>query len=147
MIDRAKWEWFGNAGHFIGGNHCRFHLCTRVGPWCVSTVGQLVWDEGAREISAKSKGIILEGRGDARLYDFLKRHGFETLGCGPEIFESMVFPAGPPCNAKGCGCGQPTDGGEERDMVRYMTAKEATEGHMKLCYRWAKRNHKYTGKY
>lgn len=41
MIDRSEWEWFGNVGHFILGYRCRFHLCTKVGPRLVSTVGEL----------------------------------------------------------------------------------------------------------
>lgn len=34
-------EWFGQAGHFICANRCRFHLHTHVeGGFCVSTVGE-----------------------------------------------------------------------------------------------------------
>ena len=35
----SKWQWFGQAGHFIAANRCRFHLHTHVGKWCISTVG------------------------------------------------------------------------------------------------------------
>ncbi len=41
-IPESKWEWFGNAGHFMCSQWCRFHLCTKVGPWLVSTVGEYV---------------------------------------------------------------------------------------------------------
>ena len=42
MTSPTDWEWFGLSGHFIYAYRCRFHLCTKVGPWLVSTVGQYV---------------------------------------------------------------------------------------------------------
>ena len=39
MIEEKEWKWYGNAGHFIGSNSCRFHLCTEIGDFLVSTVG------------------------------------------------------------------------------------------------------------
>lgn len=32
-------RYFGQPGHFIAANYCRFHLHTHVGRFCVSTVG------------------------------------------------------------------------------------------------------------
>lgn len=34
-----NWKWFGEAGHFICADMCRFHLHTHVGNYCVSTIG------------------------------------------------------------------------------------------------------------
>ena len=36
----SKWKWFGHAGHFICGTHCRFHPPTQVGKYLISTVGE-----------------------------------------------------------------------------------------------------------
>jgi hypothetical protein len=38
-VSRETWQWFGQAGHFVAADRCRFHLHTHVGPFCVSTVG------------------------------------------------------------------------------------------------------------
>ena len=69
-------KWFGSPGHFICSFDCRFHLCTQVGDYLVSTVGELFFDSDIREITAKSRGFALEGRGDARKADL---HGEDRL--------------------------------------------------------------------
>lgn len=38
----SEWRWFGEHGHYILGRWCRFHLCTQIGDYLVSTVGKLV---------------------------------------------------------------------------------------------------------
>ena len=42
MINQSEWKWYGNAGHFICGHLCRFHLTTEVGRYLVSTVGEYI---------------------------------------------------------------------------------------------------------
>ena len=134
LISQAEWEWFGHAGHFICGQWCRFHLCTKVGKYLISTVGEYVPDEGVREILARTRGITLTGRGDDRLRDYMNKIGFEPLGAGTETYETMVFLAGPPCQAKDCNCGMPSllDCSEIM-MERYGNAGEARVGHLKYC--------------
>ena len=39
-INPNNWKWFGSPGHFNGGAWCRFHLCTQVGKYVISTVGE-----------------------------------------------------------------------------------------------------------
>ena len=134
----SKWEHFGHAAHFICGHNCRFHLATLVGKFLVSTVGELVPDESSREIYARSKGVALKGRGDERLYSFLKKHGFVELGY-QRTYETMVFKAGKPCIAKHCHCGLPAIDGSELDFAGYNNAKAATDGHRKLCLKWSKK--------
>lgn len=53
-VPEAQWRWFGQPGHFIGAEQCRFHLHTHVGSYCVSTVGNYFpkatpGNEGKRE--------------------------------------------------------------------------------------------------
>ncbi len=124
-----------HTGHFICGNNCRFHLSTYVGGYLVSTVGELVPDEGSREISAECSGITLEGRGDARLADWLKKHGYEKVGCD-RIYETMVFKAKKSKN-KCCPytMTQPT----ELDFEGYNSEADAFKGHYRLCKKWAKK--------
>jgi len=38
-VTPAEWQWYGLPGHFVGARYCRFHLCTGVGGFLVSTVG------------------------------------------------------------------------------------------------------------
>jgi len=40
MIPKADWQWFGQAGHHVCSDRCRFHLHTHVGNVCISTVGE-----------------------------------------------------------------------------------------------------------
>jgi hypothetical protein len=131
-----KIRWFGHAGHFICAPWCRFHLCTQVGEFLISTVGEYVPDAPVREIMAQSRGIKLEGRGDARLADYMNKRGFEQVGCD-RLYETMVFRAGRPCDAEGCNCGLPSASGEELDFGGYNDAKSATEGHYKMIEKWS----------
>lgn len=135
-IDQSQWKWFGNAGHFICSPWCRFHLCTQVEEYLVSTVGEYVPDSEAREIFAECRNVKLKGRGEARLADYMQKIGFEDIGCGRK-YETMVFVAGKPCDADGCNCGLPSITGSELDMAGYNDAGAATAGHLAMCKKWA----------
>jgi hypothetical protein len=137
-LNEKHWKWFGRAAHFICGNDCRFHMATQVGNYLISTVGEYLPDSQVREIMAKSRGIKLEGKGDAREAEFLAANGYEDIGYQRK-YETMVFLAGPPCRRKDCGCGVPKINGRELDFKGYNTAKDATEGHMELCLKWSKK--------
>lgn len=108
-ILKQDWVWYGNAGHFICSARCRFHLTTKIGKYLISSVGEFV-------------------------ADYLKNPKCETIGYN-RLYETMVFEAGKPCE---CGCGLPEISGSELDMNGYNTAKDATEGHNKLCKKWSK---------
>ena len=138
-IPESKWRWFGNAGHFICGRWCQFHLCTKVGKYLVSTVGEYFPPEGVMEINAKVRGIELVGKGDARRADYMRKIGFETLG-SERTFETMVFGAGAPCKAPDCKCGLPSIETSELDFFGSTDAVEATKGHYRLCRKWAKKS-------
>ena len=130
---------FGHAGHFICANDCRFHLCTQVGKYLVSTVGEMFPDSNVREIIAKTRGVVLEGIGDARRADYMKKIGFEEIGYGRK-YETMVFAAGNPCDAKGCNCGLPSINGSEIDSAIANDAKTATEGHRRLVEKYRRKS-------
>lgn len=133
---RESWTWFGNAGHLCVASHCRFHLCTLVGQWLVSTVGEYVPDSAVREVLASARGAILQGRGDEREASWMKQVGFDEIGYGRK-YETMVFEAGAPCVIVGCGCGLPAISGSSLDMDGYNDAGSATKGHYALCEKWA----------
>ena len=142
MRDQTKWKWFGHAGHLCVGHLCRFHLCTLVGKYLVSTVGEYWPERPAREIHAQchdpkwlAKNSIL--RGDDFNAAYMKRFGFEEIGCDRK-YETMVFEAGKPCVAKDCGCGLPAISGSELDCLGANDAGTATKNHMQLCKKWAK---------
>ena len=139
----SEWKWFGNVGHFICGDYCRFHLTTKVGKYLISTVGQLWPERSSREINANildnkwlSENVHLKG--DNFDHAYMKRFGYEEIGYD-RTFETMVFKTGKACNAKECGCKLPEIYGSERDFSAYQTAVEATKGHMKLCLKWSKK--------
>lgn len=141
-MSTQDWQWFGHAGHFICAQWCRFHLCTLVGNYLVSTVGEYVPDETVREIHCEARGVRLEGKGDARLVDYMKKVGFQELGFG-RTYETMIFKAGERCTRPECGCGLPEIDGSELWAKGYTSAGDATVGHMEGCIRAAMGNFEY----
>ena len=145
MVNRKDWKWFGNAGHLCVGRWCRFHLCTQVGNYLVSTVGQYWPERPAREVHAQvhdPKWLAKHGilRGDNFDAKYLEHFGYEDIGCDRK-FETMVFKTtGKICSEKSCDCGMPlvADWGE-LDADAYNDAGSATQGHMKMCKKWAKK--------
>lgn len=144
MTDKKEWKWFGVAGHFICAHYCRFHMCTQVGEYLISTVGEYIPPEAVREITATSRGVKLEGKGDAREADYLNKVGYEPLGAWMEgwgekpIYETMVFRAGKPCDRPDCMCGLPAIDGSELDTRRCGVRGTAQSNHMELCEEYAK---------
>jgi len=138
MTPESEWRWFGSPGHLCVARDCRFHLCTQIGAFLVSTVGEYIPDETSREIHCQVHGITLEGRGDARFADYMRKVGYQEIGYG-RTYESMVFrTTGEVCHASGCGCGLPSINGSELDMRGYTTAGAATLGHLELCRQFAR---------
>lgn len=137
-MKKKNWKWFGAPGHFICSSDCRFHLCTQIGRYLISTVGEYFPDYQVREIYAESRGVKLEGIGDERRADYMRKIGFETIGYN-RLYETMVFLAGKPCSRKGCDCQLPELASSELDFAPYNDQKSATEGHMRLCQKYARK--------
>lgn len=123
-MNKIKIEHFGLAGHFICGQWCRFHLCTVVGKYLVSTVGMMVHpsDSGASEKTEE---------------DWLfKNPNGKQIG-HDRYYETMVFKAGPKCSSPGCNCGQPmTVDGESLDFEGYHYPAPANAGHARMVEKW-----------
>lgn len=136
IVPRESWEWFGSPGHLIVAQDCRFHLCTLVGPWLVSTVGEWLPDSSSWDIFAH--GVEIEGRGDARRADFLNKVGFVEVGFGRK-FETMVFRATDErCTEAECECEMPiVRDWSELDSDGYNLRGDAQRGHYAMCERWA----------
>lgn len=136
-IPKEQWQWFGHAAHFICGSDCRFHLATLIGDYVISTVGEYLPDSQVREILARSRGVSLEGRGDDRRADWMRKVGYEEIGLGRK-FETMVFKwNGDVCDSDACHCGLPNIDPTELDFDSYNDAAAARLGHMALCEKWA----------
>lgn len=138
MAKREDWVWLPHAAHLIVSRNCRYHLATCVGGYIVSTVGEYVPDEGVREIMAQGRGVTLEGRGDARLADFMAKVGFVEIGYG-RLYETYVFRARPHDKARGepgC-CLFLVDDHQEVDGVGSNDPACAYANHMRLCEEWA----------
>jgi hypothetical protein len=138
----TDWKWFGHAGHLCVSQWCRYHLCTQVGKYLISTVGEYWPERPVREIHAQvhDPKWLSENqyrRGDDFDAAYMKRFGFENIGCDRK-YETLVFEAGKPCATKDCGCGLPEISGSELDSGCYNDAAAAAKGHMELCL-------KYTG--
>lgn len=125
MINPKDWQWFGFAGHFICGSWCRFHLCTKVGKYVVSTVGFLVSPSDAKGSEVAESEFLA------------KNPNGRTIGYN-RTYETMVFKFKKLCKVKDCNCGQPRIVPSELDFKGYNLAGEATKGHMELCLKWAK---------
>jgi hypothetical protein len=136
MADRGEWVWMPHAAHFICARDCRFHLATWVGNYIVSTVGEYEPDSATREILARSRGVILEGRGDARRADYASKIGWEEIGSGRK-YETFVFPAKPrPSTQEQC-CLYMAASWTEIDSAGANEAGDAYRNHMALCEKWA----------
>lgn len=122
-----------HPAHFICSNYCRFKLATYVGKYIVSTVGEYVPDETAREIIAESRKIKLEGKGDYRLADYMKKIGYEDIGCDRK-YETIVFKAR---KSKNKCCPWEIVVEEDMDFDGYNTPEDAYKGHLKLCKKWS----------
>lgn len=139
----TDWKWFGNAGHLIVGSWCRFHLCTQIGEYMVSTVGEYWPDRGVREIHAQvhdPEWLMKNSHLKGDYFDsaYMDRFGYEDIGLDRK-FETMVFKtSGEYCTKGGCSCGMPIvrDWGE-LDADVYNTAGDATRGHMAMCEKWS----------
>ena len=121
VIPEQKWKWFGHAGHFCAADSCRFHLCTQVGRYLISTVGDCYLN------SASGERV--------------------TLGAGKDsFFETYVFRVQPGkrCIDSSCGCGQPNIDLCEIEGVRVATARKATAQHISACRRYANGTQKKT---
>ena len=134
---KSDWVWMPHAGHFICSHDCRFFLTTRVGGFIVSTVGEYLPDETVREITAKHQGVVLEGQGDARRADFLKKIGYLEVGYGRK-YETMVFVAKPSDNP--C-CPFMAASWDEHDFAGYMEPGDAYRGHLAMCEKWSGEDH------
>ncbi len=134
----SDWKWFGHAGHLIVGYACRFHLCTLIGEHLVSTVGEYWPEREVREIHAKvyDPGWLKENRhlnGDTFDAAYMKRFGYEDIGCDRK-YETMVFKvSGKTCTAEDCNCGMPTIIPDELDFAGYNAAGSAMTGHYTMC--------------
>lgn len=113
-IPIEEWKWFGMAGHFICSDDCLHHLCTQIGKYIISTVGNY---------RPHYKWIV------EKLPE-MKEIGYERK------FETYVFRT-----IKGfcsCGCGIPNIDTSEIDSLFANEIKEADEKHMILCRKYSK---------
>lgn len=129
-----------HAGHFIASQWCQFRLNTYVGRYIVSTVGEYLPDEGVREIFASSRKIKLEGIGDARRAEYMKKIGYELLHYPDILYETMVFRAIKATKKdKMCCPWRIKSGGDDVETSMYKTCEEAMRGHYKLCKKWSQK--------
>ncbi len=139
-LKREDWVWMPHPAHLIVGNECRFRLATYVGGYIVSTVGEWLPGESVREIMAQSRGITLEGIGDAREYDFMRKIGFMEIGLD-RTYETMVFPAKTRSDvSRRCCPWECVHDKGEVDFDGYQDAVNAYRGHMIRCEKWSKEN-------
>jgi len=131
-MNKADWVWMPHPGHFICANDCKFVLCTYVGGFIVSTVGEMLPDSQIRDIIAESRGVTLKGKGDYRRADFMDKVGFMEIGSG--TYETMVFKA--KASEHKC-CPWAASDFTELDCVSCNDPGEAYEGHMLLCEKWS----------
>ena len=113
-IPLHEWKWFGSAGHLIISDRCRFHLCTQVGKFLVSTVGEYVPRDAAPDDIWPGKDIGLNRK-----------------------YETMVFAAKGPCMRPDCRCGLPGLRRSELDFEGYNIRGDAAQGHLAMCMKWA----------
>lgn len=109
MIPRKFWEWYGNAGHLIVSEDCKFHLATKIGNVLVSTIGEYIPHYMTKPV---------------------------WIGCD-RLYETMVFPTMKERCECGCGMFRVDVSDGELDFDGYNDADSANKGHLEMCYKWA----------
>lgn len=124
-IPASRWRWYGSPGHFICGSHCRFHLCTVVGRFLVSTVGEY------------TPPYMVSG-GDKKEANWIQEN-YPGLDIGHQRkYETMVFEVSDrKCDDPSCGCGMPLHSGREVEFQGYITNGEAVSGHTAICIEYS----------
>lgn len=107
-MERDKWVWMPHAGHFILGHKCQFRLCTYVGKYIVSTVGELPDSDNTEK---------------------MRTIGFDRL------YETMVFKSKKSGNK--C-CPYEMKDADNLDFGSYNDADSARKGHLNMCAKWAR---------
>jgi len=134
-MKKENWVWMPHPGHFICSADCRFVLNTYVGGYIVSTVGEYFPDSAVREIFADSRGVKLKGKGDERSNDYMKKIGYEKIGCD-RLYETMVFRS-EKAKPRLCCPYRVADFSNNLDFESYNESGEAYRGHLELCKKWA----------
>lgn len=137
IITKDKWIWMPHPAHFICSQDCHFHMATKVGKWIISTIGELLFDMQVNEILAKHRNIQLEGMGDFRRADWMRKNGWEEIGMG-RTYETMVFKA-EKSNEKNSCCPYRIASGSYVDFRGYKTSEDAYQGHLELCEEYSKK--------
>lgn len=119
MITADKWKWFGYPLHFCCADRCKFFMSTKIGKYIISTVGHLPPLKGYEGPDIKE----------------INGEKMDEIGLD-RTFETMVFKHKRYCS---CGCGRPRIVPSDLDGDGYNTPKDAVKGHMKLCWKWAKK--------
>lgn len=132
MIPKSEWKWYGSSGHLYVANDCRFNLYTEIGGVLVSTFGEYLPDADEREIIAKSLGVKLREKGDARRVEYLQKIGFSDIGLRCK-YETMVFLI----IRSEHGYGFPEIDWENIDFAGANSAREATQNHYRMCEKYA----------
>jgi len=109
MIPQEKWKWFGHPGHYCCADRCLFHLCTQVGKYLISSVGEMP--------NSANTGLV-------------------DIGCNRK-YEAMVFKWKNKCNDKKCGCDMPEIIPSELEMLPSNNRDDAQKNHMKLCKKYS----------
>jgi hypothetical protein len=105
----TEWIWMPHAAHLCVADSCSFRLATYVNGVIVSTMGE---------------------------YTPSGEQDWKTIGSG-RLYETMVFKARP-TPADACeACAYSVDDLSEIDFQPYNSAKDAYEGHLALCRKWA----------
>lgn len=124
-ISISEWEWFGNPGHWILGYRCQFHLLTVIGEKMISTVGEYIPTDFAKD------GILDEMR-------WLQKNFPGDKVNLDDFYETMVFKVTGRCDAAECGgCKTPQYVGKCLNKNGYQTRKAAQDGHMRMCMKYA----------
>lgn len=110
-IPQESWKWFGRAGHFIGAADCLFHLCTQVGSYLISTVGDYRPRKGETLLPAMEIGA---------------RRKYETY-----VFRTTGKPG------RDCGCGMPDFVLMEIEGVGSNDDAGACTNHFVMCHKYA----------
>lgn len=138
-IDERDWQWYGNAGHYICGRWCRFHMTTEVGDVLVSTVGELLHPSNVGNSERTEREWLMDNWPGA---DVGRGRKYETM-----VFRIMREESGDKVRCESpepeaCDCGLPKIEGDPLLVLGCNRPGLARKNHMEACQLYAARGGK-----
>jgi hypothetical protein len=140
-MNREDWIWMAHPGHYRWADFCRFRLCTYVGNYIVSSVGEYLPNFTEDNLDKVNMIDSLIGLAKIRKEysdddSDIPGNSYEKLVGSSYLYETIVFKSLE--NTSECKCCIAICDDEEIEKNEYNTQELAFAGHYELCEKYCK---------